>query len=117
MIPGVELQSLSEQNHSFVVETILGKAGTQSWGGEKVGGFRWGYPREGGVRREGERESHLPAPGSAVRQLPAVPEMPRDGEQSQAGLRPQPPQILLLCSNNEYGSQHHPTYVILMTVP
>lgn len=36
--------------------------------------------------RERERESHLPAPGSAVRQLPAVLEMPRDGEQSQAGL-------------------------------
>lgn len=72
--------------------------------------------REGGWGGGVWRESHLPAPGSAVRQLPAVPDMPRDGEQSQTGLRPQPPQILLLCSNNEYCSQPHPTYVILMTV-
>lgn len=32
-----------------------------------------------------EKESHLLAPGSAVRQLSAVPEVPRDREKSQTG--------------------------------
>lgn len=35
---------------------------------------------QGGWGEEGERGSYLPAPGSAVRRLPAVPEMPRDGK-------------------------------------
>lgn len=35
---------------------------------------------QGGWSEEGERGSYLPAPGSAVRQLPAVLEMPRDGK-------------------------------------
>ena len=40
---------------------------------------------QGGMGEEGERKNLTP--GSVVRQLPAILEMPRNGKQSQAGLK------------------------------